>query len=571
MKYTCAFLLLAGLLSAGWQPKRPLTGSGDIAIPLCGPAVPTAFTTDGAGKFAPLFPGSGTHTYTVSTRSDSAQLYFSQGLRFYYSYHYTEAVASFKEAARFDSTLAMAYWGEALALGPNINVVPYRMPMRVLAVVDKMNRFAAHATPREQALMQTLSVRYEADTTQARRIQLNTRYADALRDVARQYPEDADIQALFIDAVMNCHPWDLWNTDGTPKPWTPEVLSLCTEILKKHPEHPAALHYHIHLTEASHHPEASIPSAETLRNTVPGIAHMVHMASHTYARTGQFSKGVAVNDIADHDFAVYDALAPQLTIRQLYQRPMMHYYHVQTHCAMNLGAAKLTATLADRCRKSVSPEFFKGPQTLSLVAQYVYATPELALVRLGKWEEILRQPAPDPALPYAYFLHQWATGMALVRTGDTAGASRLLAWMETARQNPGLAVRYYNAPAESCLIAQKILEGELAAAQGANAKAVLALQEAVQTEDALIYREPMDWPLPARHYLGALLVKQKQWKKAEEVYRKDLVHNPNNGWSETGLSASLLAQHKTAEARVYARKSKAAFTRADIRITASAL
>lgn len=572
MKKTVLLLLLGGIGASGLRTSRPVPEIPvSESIPLCGPAYPAAFLTDGNGKFAPLFPGSGTYSYPVSTQSDSAQIYFSQGLRFYYSYHYAEAVASFREAARFDSTLAMAYWGEALALGPNINVVPYRMPARVLDVAAHMTRYAAAAAPKEQALIRVLGARYEADTSASRRVVLNENYAKGLKEVMQQFPSDADLKTLYIDAVMNCHPWDLWYTNGTPKPWTPELLSLCEEVLKAHPMHPAALHYHIHLTEASRHPEVSLSSAEALKTTVPGVAHMVHMASHTYSRTGQFEKGVEVNDVADRDFATYQAHAPQLNIRQLYSRPRMHYFHVQTHCSMNTGAVSRTAALADRCRKNVSPDFLTGPKTFSLAAQYVYATPELSLVRLGQWDKLLALPAPDPGLPYAAFLHNWAVGMALIRTGQPAKAADMLEKLRSDRRNPDLAIRYYNTPAQSCFIAEKILEGELASATGSPGKALSALDEAVRAEDELIYREPMDWPLPARHYLGARLLKQKQWKKAEEVYREDLVRNPNNGWSETGLAQSLLRQHRVKEAAVFRQKAKAAFSSADIVITTSAL
>src|ERR1700750_2107032 len=94
----------------------------------CGPGYMGNSQAGENGKFITVLPGWGHYGYSISTKSDSAQFYFNQGLNMYYSYHWQEANASFKEAARFDPGSAMAYWGEALALGPGYNfALHYKM------------------------------------------------------------------------------------------------------------------------------------------------------------------------------------------------------------------------------------------------------------------------------------------------------------------------------------------------------------------------------------------------------------------------------------------------------------
>ena len=74
-----------------------------------------------ASDGAILFDGMGDHHFAVSTRDEVAQTYFDQGLTLCYAFNHGEAVASFKEVVRRDPSCAMAWWGQAYALGPYYN------------------------------------------------------------------------------------------------------------------------------------------------------------------------------------------------------------------------------------------------------------------------------------------------------------------------------------------------------------------------------------------------------------------------------------------------------------------
>jgi hypothetical protein len=508
-------------------------------------------------KFMVPLPGWGNYGYAISTTADSAQFYFNQGLNMYYSYHKREAIASFKEAARLDSSCAMTYWAQALAMGPAYNSAYfYVMPKEVPGIVRKMNAVAAQASPKEKALMAVMNSRYSNDTTDAQRKSLNEAYAGNLRQLIDQYPDDVDIKLLYIDAVMLIHAWNFWNNDGTPQPWTPELVQLSESVLKTHPRHPGVLHYYIHLTEASRNPGVALPAADILKEVMPGVAHMVHMSSHEYERNGLYASGVEVNDKADDDLLLYDSLVKTIKLSQ----HVPHYFAVQSFCALSGGMYKKGMPKAYRCRGSVKPA------SQLTFEQSLYMFPEMALVRLGKWQEILQDSAqPNPSWEYASLLNDFAQGMALVYTGKPEAAEVHLKQLRSKSTDSSL---YKPDTPFSKLylcanVADYLLNGAILYAHGQQKAALASFRKAIETEDQIIYSEPKDWMIPARQYLGAYLMKMHKYKEAEETYREDLIWNPGTGWSLLGLYQSLVAQGKTKEAAPYKEKYLKSFSAAD--------
>jgi len=521
---------------------------------------------DNNGKFIPPLPGLGKHTYTISTRQDSAQFYFNQGINFYYSYHLNEALASFKEAAQFDSSSAMAYWGQALSMGPYFNAYIYKMKSGVPAALTAMNRHRDNATEKEQRLIDAMQKRYSSDTTNADRPELDRAYANAMSGLVKEYSGDNDIKALYIDAVMLEHKWDFYNTDRSPKQWTPELVTLCETILKNDPDHPAAMHYYIHLTEASANPSLALAGADRLKDDMPGVGHMVHMATHMYQRNGLFSKGVIVNEQSNTASNIEDSLAPMLQIRKFEN---IHVFAVQAFCAMNAGMYRNGLPIYQRLRDKVvahGEAFEQDPY-----AQWNYMIPTVALVRLGRWDEILQASAPSQQWKYAQVFDHFARGMANVRHKDLSAAKSELDKLEANLSDDLLNIRMmpFNKPAECGKVAADILIAEILFAEGRHDAAITAFNSAVAADDALIYREPQQWMIPARQYLGMYLLKMNKAHEAEQVYRQDLDRNPGNGWSLLGLYQSLLAQQRSAEAAAAKEKYQKAFEASDVNPVAS--
>lgn len=549
-------LFFAGIFMFGFlQKDQESTGSIDN-ITVCAPVAGGSIRPSASGKFISPLPGWGTYAYKISTADDSAQFYFNQGLNMYYSYHMKESLASFKEASRFDPGSAMTYWGQALAMGPYYNAAhSYKMPAEIHDVLKNMNEKAG-VSEREKSLINVMNYRYSEDAADANRKTLNQTYAASTRELILAYPEDLDIKALYVDAVMVIHAWDFWNNDGTSKAWTDELVHLCEEILKKNPDHPAALHYHIHLTEASRHPEVALPNADKLKDLFPGVAHMVHMSSHEYERNGLFEKGVMVNDLADQNLLRYDSLAKNLNLA----KHSPHYFAVQTYCAMSGGMYETGIRDAIRCRKSVSPTYE------TTYDQYLYMLPSLTLVRLGKWDEILKdENQPDTKWTYAQLLHDFAKGMAYIQTGQIKAAKTHLASIQKNIKDPILEKRRipFNAPLPIARIAEKILNGSILFSEKKYKKAILSLNEAINIEDGLIYTEPNDWPIPARQFLGAYYLKMGKPALAEKVYQDDLIWNPGNGWSYIGLHQIAKKRSNAQQMAEYESKYKIAFSKAE--------
>jgi tetratricopeptide (TPR) repeat protein len=556
------------------SPAPPSSCPGAIAsrprldeIISCTLPVPSTILPAADGRFAPVFPGWGHHHYSVTTTDDSAQFYFDQGLNLYYSYHLPESAASFKEAEQKDSRCAMAYWGEALAMGPYYNnVYVYKMPAGILPVLDRMNTLASAASNKEKDLIAALDHRYSTDTADSRRAELNTAYAQATKALISKYPGDNDIKALYIDGVMDEHAWDMWDAHGNPRSWTPELIGFCEAILKKDPDHPAALHYHIHLLEASFHPETALASADRLKDLMPGVPHMVHMASHSYQRTGNYEKGVTINDSASAAQRNYAGLAPQLHLIT----DNVHYDAVEAFCAMNGGMFDKAIGPALKCRAIAASR----PGVISTNLQYLSMMPEFAMVRMGKWQSILEQPVPDSRRVYATVISLFARGMAYVRTGDTASARHCLDRLKEDLKDPVLREHHppFNDPVKGASVAEGILEGEILYAEKQTKAAIAAFQRAIDWEDRLTYLEPNDWPLPARQFAANCLLTLGQPGPADRLFREDLIQNPGNGWSLMGLSrmfeiARMHARSKpkppSDSADYYGARAKAAFAHAD--------
>lgn len=532
-------LLMAGFASLQSFRTTAANPSDLPAVTMCGMATGVEVRLSEEGRYIVALPGWGHHSYPVATESDSSQFFFDQGLSLYYGYHFKEAVASFKESARFDPDNAMAYWGQALAMGPYYNSAHlYTKPAGLAEVLAKMNRKAVKSPANEVRLVAAMNKRYSDDPGDRDRAALNVAYAEALRSLAGT---DDEAKILYVDAVMLIHPWDFWAPDGTSRPWTPELIGYTTDVLRSNPEHPAALHYYIHLTEASREPEVALESAHILKDLMPGVPHMVHMSSHEYERNGLYPQGVAVNIKADSNLLVYDRYAKHLGLNTA----SSHYFAVQTYCAFTGGMYDEAIRYAGMTRKSVAPS------PMNTYDQFLFMLPVLAHVRLGKWNEILRDTTSVPEdWAYARLLSHFASGLASAYTGDVPGAAAHLGHLREKLSDPTLKTRRipFNSTEQTGKIAEALLEGVVLYARQNRREALYAMEKAVQLEDRLIHTEPKDWPVPSRQFLGAYLLREGRHDHAAAVYRADLAKNPGNGWSLTGLQKSLEATHRRSEA-----------------------
>lgn len=522
-----------------------------------------------AGPRLPLLDTLGGHTHKVTTASSEAQRYFDQGLRFVYGFNHGAAIRSFQEAARLDPRCAMAHWGVALASGPHINfpLVPPPAAARAWQELQLAEQAAATATPVEQALIAALAKRY-AHPQPADRGPLDQAYADAMRGVWKKFPQDADVGALFAEAMMDLRPWDQWTPAGAPQPGTEEILATLDAVLRLDLQHPFANHLYIHAVEASPQPGRALAAADRLLTLQPGLAHNVHMPSHIYIRVGRWQEAIDANLKAVAADQAYRQIAgPAQGFLPVY---VAHNEHMLAYAAMMTGQSKLALTHIRALVAGLPPEFMAE---FGFIAETWLAMPLEVLVRFGRWDEVLAEPAHPAAQPFTHAFQFAARGLAFAAKGDPVAARREQAlYLEAAQAVPADEIAAGNNPCQAILaIVTPMLEGEILVREDKLDAGLAQLRAAITAEDHLRYDEPPGWLIPVRHSLGATLMANGRYVEAEQVYRDDLARLPDNGWSLFGLGESLRQQQKGTEADVARAQFNRIWRAADLTIASSCL
>jgi len=523
---------------------------------------------DTTKQISPLFENLGNLHFGISTKNESAQAFFDQGLKLSYAFNHAEGHRSFLEAARLDSKSAMTYWGQAFALGPNINdpLPDDERKNKINEAMAKARLLSPKASAKEQALIKALNARYSKDLTHDV-AELNMAYMLEMEKVVKEFPQDANIQILYAAAVMNTVPWNYWDKDGIPSPNIKEAKAALERSMELEPENPGGHHYYIHMVELPY-PDLGVPSADKLASLMPGAGHIVHMPSHIYIRVGRYLDAVKVNQtaiLADEDYIA------QCFAQGLY--PLAYYPH-NIHFLWSSASLLGDSDIAIDAAKKTAEKVPIGELQEMPFLQDFAATPLLAYTRFGKWNEILTIPAPSPEIKHLNLMRHYARGIAFIRKGNIKEAHEELDALAVLQKDPELEtlVATPNNPSiRIANIAYEVVAGELAALEGNIPKAIEHLKKAVIFEDGLTYTEPAAWHIPTRQNLGAILMKAKKYGEAEIIYNEDLKILRQNGWSLFGLYESLKAQGKMDQANIIKAEYDKAWEHADITITKSVL
>jgi len=539
LSFALPLMLPLGLAACAGTPA----GDGDDGHDHAHTHAPRRVVPDGAG--APLFNDLGSHHREITTRSELAQKYFDQGLVLGYGFNHAEALRSYREASRQDPGCAMCAWGEAYVLGPNINkpMDPADAPAAFEAAQRAVG-LAGGATPVEQALIAALAMRYAPEAPEDR-APLDAAYAKAMRDVAERFPDDADVQALFAEALMDTMPWDYYVDPETPKPETRELLAALEAAMAIDPNHPGALHLYIHAVEPSDEPERGEAAADKLGPLAPGAGHLVHMPSHIYLRVGRYADASLANQKAS---AADESYITQCRAQGFYPAAYYpHNIHFLYASAAFEGRSAVSIGAAEKLAANMTPEIVaEVPISEEFAPMHIYA-----LARFGRWQELINLPPPPEEWHYARGVWHYGRGMAFAATGNPGHANSELAVLRTIASEPALAERVFasgSTPAQLLDIAQHVLAARVEGEAGDWDAAVGMLREAVAQQDRLPYTEPPPWYFPNREALGYALLRAGKPEAAEKVYRKQLDYTPRNGWSLRGLADSLEAQGKDADA-----------------------
>jgi tetratricopeptide (TPR) repeat protein len=369
-------------------------------------------TVTEVGATVPLYDNLGTLGHKVSTRAAAAQRYFDQGLRLTYAFNHEEAIASYTQATREDSTCAMCWWGIAYAMGPNINAPMDTTAYRpAYAAIQRAVKLSSKATAYERDMIQAMAKRYGAEPV-ANRAPLDSAYARAMTAVAKKYPDDPEAQTMYAESMMDLSPWNYWEGRGTrARPGTEDVIAALERTLKRYPNHLGACHFYIHIVEASTTPSRALPCADKMAQQIPGAGHLVHMPSHIYMRVGYYDRVVNHNhDAVEADQTYVQDRKPKGFYQYMYYP---HNWHMMWYGLIQLGRGAEAIHASRELVKVVPVAVVKTAPPL----EYFFPAPYWSLVRFGKYDEMLAEPAPAASLKYATAMWRYGRGLAFTAKG----------------------------------------------------------------------------------------------------------------------------------------------------------
>ena len=543
------------------------------------------------GKPAVEAPGAGMRLGNVHrairTKVPAAQAAFDRGLAALYGFNYDEARYQFAAAMRADASCAMCIWGYAMASGPNINAPDKQWPGS-RAAADRFDELANE--PVEKALAEALDARFTPKHMEmmpvppAERDRLNAAYAVAMRQIAREFPDDDDVQIAYAEALLidTRRFMPLWDKAGQPTtPHAMEARAAIERVLARSPSSIGAIHYYIHITDMGPYAKLCEPYAEKLGALAPDAGHLVHMPSHTFLYLGRYADAEDVNRAAiAADRRYLDRTPPGTDYEMFTMHPEEYLVYVLFWSGQHAATLKQLEAMVDK-----HPPM---PNPLGMGPGYFRA---LIAARFGHWDDALALPAPEGAL--TTIGTHYAQGLALAAKGRYDEAAAKVAPIRAAilpppppaappspspsptpegqghgqghgqgapaaqpdmGPPPFFVQRMHEITTADAESAAAQLEAAIAFARGDKDKAIERAEAAVKAEDALSGEgELMSFPLPARQRLGTYYLAAGRAADAERVFREDLKAHAENGWSLFGLATALDAQKRPDAAGVWER------------------
>jgi tetratricopeptide (TPR) repeat protein len=542
----------------------------------------------------------GTHGRPISTPSPEAQRWFDLGLNWCYGFNKGEGIKCFRQALEFDPRCVMAHWGVAYGSSPFYNFTwrehgeeeANASTKLALEHIEAARKLSCQATDLENWLVETLARRVQKphSVPPEEFDRWDDDYAAELRRVYHRYPDDHDVMALFVEALITRTPRRLWDVKtGRPAKNSDviEALEVCDRSIKLARQHgrsphPAIVHLHIHALEMSNEPERGMHSADALATMCPDAGHMNHMPGHIYMLCGDYDKAKLASDRAIAADDMYLAYAGPLTF---YTIACAHDLHLMMYACMFMGRYKDSIDTANKMCRTLSKDVLSiaGRPKFAMSLEGYHSMRTHVMVRFGRWHEIIDEPLPDDPELYlvSTAMHHYAKGIAhasLKNLGEADGERGLF---RESLQRILPHWRFFNNDAHAILaVGESMLAGEVEYHKGNYDAAFAYLRESVRRDDNLEYIEPWAWMHPPRHALAALLLEQGHCNEAEEIYRDDLglsgkiqrcAQHPDNVWALHGLVECLQRRDERDELPKLQKKLAHALTLADTPITSSCM
>jgi len=537
----------------------------------------------------------GDYSRKITTGSPLAQIWFDRGLNWVFGYNHEEATRCFQQALTHDPSCALAHWGIAYCAGPNYNMFwenfdPASLKTALQTATESVNKAKEcfdSASDVEQALILALHFRHPSTEQPDDLYDWSRDYAEEMRRVYSKYPDDPEVSTLFAEALMNLTPWNMWNPvtgnvgEGAATLEAKEVLekALARESQSGKVKHPGLLHLYIHLMEMSQTPEVALRAADDLRDLVPDAGHLNHMSTHIDVLCGNYQDVVKGNQSGIDADLKYMNVHGAMNFYTMYR---VHNYHFKLYGAMFQGNYTAAIEAVSGLNDTVPDELVRmsSPPMVNFLEGYMGMKTH-ALVRFGKWQELIDEPLPlDPEFYCTTAaLNCYGKGVAYAALGNQSAALKALEEFDKHLKNVDEDRYVHVVSCHDILgVARAVMLGEIEYHAGNYDAAFNHLRDAVEKEDAMPYDEPWGWMMPSRHALGALLVEQGHIQEAMNTYEEDLGFNdkvirsnqhPDNVWALMGLHECYELAGLGEDARKLKPRLDVALARSDLEIKSS--
>lgn len=457
---------------------------------------------------SPLFNTEGIYTHPISSKEALAQKYFDQGMLFYYGFNFDEAAQDFQEAANADPTCAICYWGRALSLRGNVvSSQDPRIP-EAMRSIEQAQKLASHASPQEQAYIRALANSYLTHQNSLK--DLDKAFREEMEKVSKEYPDDLDVKTILANAKME-------GINGGR-----EVLKELNGVLAKDPNHPGALHYHIHTVESIAPIEDGLESAKKLETLVPFAGHLLHMPAHIYFKMGRYHDTTLANQRAVK--ADEDLFSKGGIKGKYFAGYYLHNHQFLIASLVMEGNKEEALQAAQKALDAIEKE---KPKLSVYTDNAMSAQKILILQRFDDWDQILKE--PEPGTPFGNGMWHFARSLAYLSKDNIPQAKAEAGLIQNEQvdqeedwMNSLLKVVYLNALAA---IAEK---------EGNQEQAFQNYQKAIQLEDTFVNADPPVWFMSSREAYGNALLRANKHEEAKKMFQEDLKIHQNKIWSEKG-------------------------------------
>ncbi|HEY1975307.1 MAG TPA: tetratricopeptide repeat protein [Candidatus Baltobacteraceae bacterium] len=442
----------------------------------------------------------------------TTQTSIAHGVFLYYAYARDASVAAFAKAAEQTPTPPLAYWGEALAYGPDLNT-----PMtaenfaRGKAAIERAQALAANATPAERPYIDAMSLRYAG--TWDNWTSDDAAYRQAMVALASSSPNDPNAQLLAAEALLE-------HGEATKR-----TIALIDGVLARFPNNAMANHLCIHAYDNLSDRSPALPCAQRLDTMAlpPEAEHLAHMPAHFWIESGDYAKALASSERAYQMLLQLDAAGHRDLSQQRYAS---HDISVGYEAAMMLGNYATATRWANRLNGLVGAKFAA-----------------LTALRFGRYADAAAAGSDELS-------GQWIAGAAAIHLGRLADAKAAEA---ATRKQYGTPTRGY---------IPQLFFARLAEAEGNDRDARAWLDRARDNQRADFYAEIIPF-VPAGEALGGYLLRTQRYPEAIAAFDDCLARYPNDPRALFGLAQALAAQGKTAEAAQARSRFDAAWAGAD--------